>query len=144
MDFINFEAEVDDINDDEQEHTLSDDDDDDSFTDDVSDISESVCKNYGFQNVEVNFDEILKEVHEKAVSHLHKTSEVINLSNDLVEELPEIIEFSCLQKRINEFEKTLLIPHGVGSIDSFFMLFAMQFVMLTQKKQTHVMNFKVK
>ena len=38
----------------------------------------------------------------------------------MAEEFPEIIEFSRSQKRINEFEKTLLIPHGVGSIDSFF------------------------
>ena len=60
MGFINFEAEVDNINGDEQEHTLSDDDDDDSFIDDASDISESVCKHYAFQNVQVNLDEVLK------------------------------------------------------------------------------------
>ena len=120
MDFINFEAEVDSINDDEQEHTLSDNDDNDSFINDASDISESVCEHFAFENVEVNLDEVLQEVHEKAASDLDKAGKVTNFSNDLVEELPEIMEFSGLQKRINEFEKTLLIPHGVGSIDSFF------------------------
>ena len=60
MGFINSEAEVDNIHGDEQEHTLSDEDDDNSFIDDASDISKSVCKHYGFQNVEVSLDEVLK------------------------------------------------------------------------------------
>ena len=64
------------------------------------------------------------------MSGLDKASEVTNVSNNLVDEFPEIIEFSGSQKIINEFEKTLLIPHGVGSIDSFFMQFAMQCFML--------------
>ena len=95
MDFINFEAKIDNI-----------DDDNDIFFDDTSDISESVCKHYAFQNVEVNLEEVLKEVHEKAVSDLDKVSEVRKFSNDLVEELPEIIEFSGSQKKINKFEKS--------------------------------------
>ena len=101
MDFINFEAEVNSINDDEQEHTLSDNDDNDSFINDASDISESVCEHFAFENVEVNLDEVLQEVHEKAASDLDKAGKVTNFSNDLVEELPEIMEFSGLQKRIN-------------------------------------------
>ena len=144
MDFINFEAKVDNIDDDEQEHTLSDDDAEDSFIDDASDISESVCKLYAFQDVEVNPDEVLIKVHEKPVSDLCKTSEVTNFSNDLVDKLPEIIEFSGSQKRINEFEKKLLIPHGVGCIDSFFyaVCFAVRYAKV--EKPADVMNFKVK
>ena len=51
MDFIDFEAEVDTI--DDKEDFISSDD-DDSFIDDASDISESVCEHYAFQNVDVN------------------------------------------------------------------------------------------
>ena len=51
MDFIDFEAEVDTI--DDKEDFISSDD-DDSFIDDASDISESVREHYAFQNVDVN------------------------------------------------------------------------------------------
>ena len=51
MDFIDFEAEVDTI--DDKEDFISSDD-DDSFIDDTSDISESVREHYAFQNVDVN------------------------------------------------------------------------------------------
>ena len=40
-----------------------DDDDNNSFIDDASEISESVCEHYSFQNVEVNTDDVLKNVH---------------------------------------------------------------------------------
>ena len=62
MDFIHFEAEVDNS------------DGDDSFIysnyqiDDALDISESVCEHYTFQYVEVNNDDVLKNTHEKAIS----------------------------------------------------------------------------
>ena len=45
MDFIDFEVEIDNINDDEKEEFISSDD-DNSFIDDASDISESICEHY--------------------------------------------------------------------------------------------------
>ena len=129
MDFINFEAEADSGDDnDEQDFDLSDDDD---FIDNSSDIFESVCDHYAFQNVERDIDEVLKELYEKGVSDLDKASEVTNFSNeDLLEELPEIDDFAGWHERINDFEKALVITHGARSIDSFFMQFVMLFVML--------------
>ena len=121
MDFIDFEAEVDTI-DDEEDFISSDDD--DRFIDDASDILESVYGLYAFQNVEVNIDNVLENVHEKAISELDRAGEFTNFSNtDLSEELPEITTFCGSEKRVSDFEKTLVIPHGVGSIDSFFMQF---------------------
>ena len=115
MDFIHFEAEVDNS------------DGDDSFIysndhiDDASDISESVCEHCTFQNAEVNNDDVLKNTHEKAISDLDNASEFTNFSNpDLAEELPETVTFCGQEKRVNDFEKSLIIPRGVGSIDSFF------------------------
>ena len=115
MDFIHFEAEVDNS------------DGDDSFIysndhiDGASDISESVCEHCTFQNAEVNNDDVLKNTHEKAISDLDNASEFTNFSNpDLAEELPETVTFCGQEKRVNDFEKSLIIPRGVGSIDSFF------------------------
>ena len=103
-----------------------DDDGDNSFIDDPSDISESVCEHYAFQNVEVNIDDVLKNAHEKAISDLDDACEFTNFSNpDLAEELPETVTFCAKKKkkkkkRPNDFEKSLVIYLGVGSIDSFF------------------------
>ena len=69
MDFIDFEAEVDTI-DDEEDFISSDDD--DRFIDDASDILESVYGHYAFQNVEVNIDNVSENVHEKAISELDR------------------------------------------------------------------------
>ena len=74
------------------------DDNNSSFIDDASDISESVCEHYSFQNVEVNID-VLKNVHEKAICNLGNASEFTNFSDpDLAEELPETVTF-CGQKK---------------------------------------------
>ena len=63
----------------------------------------------------------LKNLHEKTISGLDKASEFTNFSNaDLAEKLPEITTFCSSEKRLSNFEKRLLISHGVGSIDSFF------------------------
>ena len=77
MDFINFEAEADrgDYND---EQDLSDEND---FIDNSSSISESICDHYAFQSAERDVDEVLKELYEKGVSDLDKVSEVTNFSN---------------------------------------------------------------
>ena len=73
-----------------------------------------------FQNVELNIDDVLKNAHEKAISNLDNASEFINFSNpDLAEELPETATFGGQEKRVIDFEKSLVVPHGVGSIDSF-------------------------
>ena len=134
MDFIDFEAEIDNINDDEKEEFISSDD-DDSFIDDASNIFESICEHYTCQNDEVKIKDVLKNAHEKAMSDLDKASEFINFPNaDLVEVLPEITTFCGSEKRISHVEKSLVALHGVGSIDSFFMQSAMQLVMKKQKK----------
>ena len=129
MDFINFEAEADsgDGND-EQDFDLSD----DSYViDNSSDISESACDHHAFRNAKRDVDEVLKELYEKGVSDLDKASEVTNFSNaDLQEGLPEIDDFAGSHKRIDDFEKTLVILHGAGPIDSFFMQFVRLFAML--------------
>ena len=54
MDFIGFQAEVDNLDDDDS--FISSDDYNNSFIDGVLDLSESVCEHYAFQHVEVNFD----------------------------------------------------------------------------------------
>ena len=124
MDFIVFEAEVSNSDDDDSFISL-DDDGDNGFIDDPSDISESVCEHDAFQNVEVNIDDVLKNAHEKAISDLDDACEFTNFSNpDLAEELPETVTFSALKKkkkkRANDFEKSLVISLGVGFIDLFF------------------------
>lgn len=71
----------------------------DSFIDGASDISEIVCEHFAFQNVKVNIDNALKDIHEKAISDLDKASEFTNFSNaDLAEELPEIAIFAARKK----------------------------------------------
>ena len=59
MGFIHFEAEVD--NSVHDDCFIYSDDDNNSFISDVSDILESVCGHYAFQNVEVNIDDVLKK-----------------------------------------------------------------------------------
>ena len=59
MGFIHFEAEVD--NSVHGDCFIYSDDDNNSFISDVSDILESVCGHYAFQNVEVNIDDVLKK-----------------------------------------------------------------------------------
>ena len=128
MDFIDFEADVD-HSDDGNSFISSDDDNNDSFIDDAFKISESVCEHYTFQNVEVNIDNVSKNPHEKAKSDIDDPNELTNFSNrDLAEELPETVTFCGQRKRVSEFQNCLVIPHDVGSMDSFFMQFVMQFV----------------
>lgn len=100
MDFVDFEVEVDSINDEEKEGSnFISSDDDDSFIDGALDISESVCEHCAFQNAEVNIDNVLKDIHDKAISDLDKASEFTNFSNaDLAEELPEIAIFAARKK----------------------------------------------
>ena len=87
MDFILFEEEV--HNSDDDDSFIYSDDDNNSFNDDASDISESVCEHYAFQNPEVNIDHVLKNAHKKAISDLDDASEFTNFSNpDLAEEFP--------------------------------------------------------
>ena len=119
MDFLVLEAEVD--NSDDNDSFIYSVDDNCSLIDDASDISESVCEHCAFQNVELNIDDVLKNAHKKAISDLDNASEFINFSNpDLAEELPETVTFCGQEKRVIDFEKSLLIPRWVvGSIDSF-------------------------
>ena len=74
MDFIDFEAEVD--NSDDNNSFIYSVDDNNSFINDASDISESVCEYYVFHNVEVNIDDVLKNPHEKALSNLDDASDL--------------------------------------------------------------------
>ena len=84
MDFLVLEVEVN--NSDDDGSFIYSDDDNYSFIDNASDISESVCEHYAFQNVEVNIDDALTYVHEKAISDLDNPSEFTNFSNsDLAE-----------------------------------------------------------
>ena len=61
------------------------DDDNNSFVNDASDISESVCEHYAFQNVEVNIDDVLKNAHNKSISDLDDTIEFTNFSNQILQ-----------------------------------------------------------
>ena len=74
MDFIDFEAEVD--NSDDNNSFIYSVDDNNSFINDASDISESVCEYYAFHNVEVNIDDVLKNAHEKALSDVDDASDL--------------------------------------------------------------------
>ena len=113
------QAEVDNSNDDDS--FIYSDDDNDSFIDDASDISESVCEHYAFQDIEVNIDDVLKNTHKKAISYSDDASEFTNFSNpDLAGELPETVTFWGQEKRVSDFEKSLVVAQGVGSIESFF------------------------
>ena len=106
MDFIVFEVEVSNSDDDDSFISL-DDDGDNSFIDDPSDILESVCEHYAFQNVGVNIDDVLKNAHEKVISDLDDAFEFTNFSNtDLAEELRETVTF-CAQKKKKKERTTL-------------------------------------
>ena len=119
MDFLVLKAEVD--YSDHDDSFIYSDNDNNSFIDDASDISESVCEHYAFQNVEVNNNNVLKNAYEKAISDLDDASEFTNFSNpELAEELPETVTFCSQEERVRDLEKSLVIPHGVGSIDSIF------------------------
>ena len=86
------------------------DDDSNSFINAASDISESVCEHYVFQNVEVNIDDVSKNTHKKAISNLDDASEFTNFSNpDLAEELPETVTFSALKKKKKKKKEQRLI-----------------------------------
>ena len=74
MDFLVLEGEVNNSDDDDSFIYL--DDDNYSVIDDASDISESVCEHYAFQNVELNIDDALKNAHEKAISDLDNASDL--------------------------------------------------------------------
>ena len=74
MDFIDFEAEVD--NSDDNNSFIYSVDDNNSFINDASDISESVCEYYAFHNVEVNIDDVLKNAHENALSDVDDASDL--------------------------------------------------------------------
>ena len=85
----------------------------------------------------------LKNLHEKTISDLDKASEFTNFSNaDLAEKLPEITTFCSSEKRLSNFEKRFLIPHGIGFIDSFF--YAVCYVIRYEKtiKVDQCHNFK--
>ena len=74
MDFLVLEGEVN--NSDDDDSFIYSDDDHYSVIDDASDISESVCEHYAFQNVELNIDDALKNAHEKAISDLDNASDL--------------------------------------------------------------------
>ena len=76
MDFLVLEGEVN--NSDDDDSFIYSDDDNYSVIDDASDISESVCEHYAFQNVEVSIDDVLKNTNEKAISDLDNSSEFTN------------------------------------------------------------------
>ena len=63
---------------DDDDSFIYSDDDNYSFIDGASDISESVCEHYAFQNVEVSIDDVLKNTNEKAISDLDNSSEFTN------------------------------------------------------------------
>ena len=63
---------------DDDDSFIYSDDDNYSFIDNASDISESVCEHYAFQNVEVSIDNVLKNTNEKAISDLDNSSEFTN------------------------------------------------------------------
>ena len=63
---------------DDDDSFIYSDDDNYSFIDNASDISESVCEHYAFQNVEVSIDDVLKNTNEKAISDLDNSSEFTN------------------------------------------------------------------
>ena len=74
-----------------------------------------------FSECWVNTDNAWKNVPKKATSHLDDASELTNFSNpDLAEELPETVPFCGQEKRMSNVEKSLVISHGVGSLDLFF------------------------
>ena len=74
MDFLVLEGEVN--NSDDDDSFIYSDDDNYSVIDGASDISESVCEHYAFQNVELNIDDALKNAHEKAISDLDNASDL--------------------------------------------------------------------
>ena len=61
MDFIDFEADVGSIGDKKKEDFNFISSDDDSSFIDASDILESVCESYAFQNVQVNIENVFKK-----------------------------------------------------------------------------------
>ena len=74
-----------------------------------------------FSECWVNIVNVWKNAHKKATSDLDDARELTNFSNpDLAEELSETAPFCGQEKRVSNVEKSLVISHGVGSIDLFF------------------------
>ena len=104
-DFIEFEAECEDEN--NEDELLSEHSDNDSFIDDSEIIDD---ENYGFQNVQVDIEQGLRECHERGRLRLQEFDEVSNLCADTGDsETEEIIgEFEKSVAVVREFHNDLL------------------------------------
>ena len=102
-DFIEFEAECEDENN-EEEH-LSEYSDNDSFIEDSEIIDD---ENYGFENVQVDIDQVLRERQERAQIRIQNFDEISNLCEDSENEDQEIDEFEKSEKVVKEFHNSLL------------------------------------
>ena len=102
-DFINFEAECEDEHSDQEE--FSNCSDIESFTDDTE-INDD--ETYGFQNVQVDINQVLRESQEQAQIRLQNYDEISNLGEGSEDEESEIDEFDKSSKLITEFNESLL------------------------------------
>ena len=107
MEFINFEACVDDNNiSDEDEVNFSVEKDND-FLDDSDEISENVCKYYRFHNVTRSAEDALEDAFINSSIDLENRNGVTNFCGNSDEKVPEIDDFDRSSEKVDKFEKSL-------------------------------------
>ena len=112
MDFIYFEAIVDDdVYDDENEADFCVEKNEIDFVDD-SDMSDNVCNYYRFENVIRSVENALEDPIIESSTDLENSNDVSNFCNNSDEEVVEIDDFERSNEKVNKFEESLLIPHG--------------------------------
>ena len=131
MDFLIFEAEDEDKQEDDRDINLTPTVSDNEFIDDTEEFDEICAADYyAFDNVTRNYNEAIND----ALSDFDYEQEPNNYCNDDDENDLPIDEFENYKDKIDSFKKTLINPQGENNLDSFFysILYAIRFI-LTEK-----------
>ena len=118
-DFVNFEA-VDDSNVDgihDTEEILAESVSDVEFIDDENVYDENITDYYAFINVSRNLDDAMQNSF-IAFDYSQEANNYCPEDYDPNNEI--IVEFKDSAKKVDDFESTLLIPHGFENINSFY------------------------
>ena len=89
---------------------------DEEFIDD-SEINGSITDHYGFTNVSRNYTEAVED----SFSDFNFDQEPNNYCNENEIDDLEIDDFKDYKSKIQNFVKTLIIPHGLNNDDSLFL-----------------------
>ena len=112
--FIHFEAEHSGSDKSENDENISD---MNSF---INDESENEDENYAFANVQVNIDEVNRQIEEEAMQKIQVSDDYSNLCADSDEDESSIFEFNESQTHIEKFKKELLPKSDQKNIHNTF------------------------